>query len=434
MSSRDFEGPSIYELYNSAKKLLSLQDRMGNRQLRKDNAKTQKLHSLRNGVSDEILHDSFGLDLLSPLSVEYLADKNGMKKPASIMDITPNSINDYSPPNTGLKMLKKDPSTVSPIQINSITPKPTPYLSNDTSPSSLGSMGMKKPPAKVKSNLTSSLEQKKDGMIECHNCHTLKTPLWRKDPDGNTLCNACGLFLKLHGTMRPLSLKTDVIKKRSSRKASTSSAKQFNSLPNSLNSPLSNGMKYNNFSNFSNSNFSSPIDMNDEVNTPNEYNNLIPKQRNILILPKPADSKSIPIPNRTPGSIPNSPAASPWNMNNEYNQLFKRKKSDLNFSRKPSVTSMSPGTSFTRKPISLQLRNSFTSNPVSFFDKSINQRPPIRNRNSESGSVTSQNSFSSNRQNSYIAEDPLQLDINSKTFITQDNLPSQDLDWLKFEI
>ncbi|PVH16653.1 uncharacterized protein CXQ87_004949 [Candidozyma duobushaemuli] len=28
------------------------------------------------------------------------------------------------------------------------------------------------------------------------------------------LCNACGLFLKLHGTVRPLSLKTDVIKKR----------------------------------------------------------------------------------------------------------------------------------------------------------------------------------------------------------------------------
>lgn len=28
------------------------------------------------------------------------------------------------------------------------------------------------------------------------------------------MCNACGLFLKLHGVVRPLSLKTDVIKKR----------------------------------------------------------------------------------------------------------------------------------------------------------------------------------------------------------------------------
>ncbi|ODQ60050.1 hypothetical protein WICANDRAFT_16044, partial [Wickerhamomyces anomalus NRRL Y-366-8] len=54
----------------------------------------------------------------------------------------------------------------------------------------------------------------------CFNCHTQKTPLWRRDPNGNTLCNACGLFQKLHGTMRPLSLKTDVIKKRNSRRSS----------------------------------------------------------------------------------------------------------------------------------------------------------------------------------------------------------------------
>lgn len=48
----------------------------------------------------------------------------------------------------------------------------------------------------------------------CSNCHTKTTPLWRRDPAGNPLCNACGLFLKLHGVVRPLSLKTDVIKKR----------------------------------------------------------------------------------------------------------------------------------------------------------------------------------------------------------------------------
>ncbi|CAH02646.1 nitrogen-responsive transcriptional regulator GLN3 [Kluyveromyces lactis] len=53
---------------------------------------------------------------------------------------------------------------------------------------------------------------------QCYNCKTLKTPLWRRDPDGNTLCNACGLFQKLHGTMRPLSLKSDIIKKRNTKK------------------------------------------------------------------------------------------------------------------------------------------------------------------------------------------------------------------------
>ncbi|KAI9357078.1 iron transporter biosynthesis regulating transcription factor, partial [Zopfochytrium polystomum] len=50
--------------------------------------------------------------------------------------------------------------------------------------------------------------------IECANCLTRNTPLWRKDDENRMLCNACGLYNKLHGSNRPLSLKTDVIKKR----------------------------------------------------------------------------------------------------------------------------------------------------------------------------------------------------------------------------
>ncbi|KAJ2788021.1 hypothetical protein H4R21_007061, partial [Coemansia helicoidea] len=43
----------------------------------------------------------------------------------------------------------------------------------------------------------------------CKNCNTCKTPLWRRDEDGSPLCNACGLYYKLHNENRPISLKSD---------------------------------------------------------------------------------------------------------------------------------------------------------------------------------------------------------------------------------
>merc|ERR1712098_489105 len=54
----------------------------------------------------------------------------------------------------------------------------------------------------------------------CGNCGTSTTPLWRRDEVGSVLCNAWGLFLKLHGRPRPISLKTDVIKSRNRVKSS----------------------------------------------------------------------------------------------------------------------------------------------------------------------------------------------------------------------
>ncbi|KAG8679697.1 hypothetical protein FRC09_018789, partial [Ceratobasidium sp. 395] len=65
----------------------------------------------------------------------------------------------------------------------------------------------------------------------CTNCKTTTTPLWRRDPEGNPLCNACGLFYKLHGVTRPMSLKTDVIKKRNRASGGQGSNSRKPSLP-----------------------------------------------------------------------------------------------------------------------------------------------------------------------------------------------------------
>ncbi|KAK3829203.1 MAG: hypothetical protein J3Q66DRAFT_293016, partial [Benniella sp.] len=50
--------------------------------------------------------------------------------------------------------------------------------------------------------------------LVCANCRTTTTPLWRRDTSGNTICNACGLYFKLHNVHRPVTMKRAVIKRR----------------------------------------------------------------------------------------------------------------------------------------------------------------------------------------------------------------------------
>lgn len=50
--------------------------------------------------------------------------------------------------------------------------------------------------------------------IQCANCRTEKTSLWRRNSSGDTVCNACGLYYKLHNVARPLTMKKDNIQTR----------------------------------------------------------------------------------------------------------------------------------------------------------------------------------------------------------------------------
>ncbi|KAI8920261.1 iron transporter biosynthesis regulating transcription factor, partial [Powellomyces hirtus] len=51
-------------------------------------------------------------------------------------------------------------------------------------------------------------------IMACINCSTTSTPLWRRDDKGNAICNACGLYFKLHNSHRPVTMKRAVIKRR----------------------------------------------------------------------------------------------------------------------------------------------------------------------------------------------------------------------------
>ncbi|XP_032892863.1 endothelial transcription factor GATA-2 isoform X1 [Amblyraja radiata] len=58
----------------------------------------------------------------------------------------------------------------------------------------------------------------------CANCQTTTTTLWRRNANGDPVCNACGLYFKLHNVNRPLTMKKEGIQTRN-RKMSSKSKK-----------------------------------------------------------------------------------------------------------------------------------------------------------------------------------------------------------------
>jgi len=60
--------------------------------------------------------------------------------------------------------------------------------------------GVRSPPAKIKV-ASSGTGNRRTGMI-CANCQTNTTTLWRRNNQGEPVCNACGLYFKLHGINR----------------------------------------------------------------------------------------------------------------------------------------------------------------------------------------------------------------------------------------
>ncbi|CAJ0932937.1 unnamed protein product, partial [Mesorhabditis belari] len=52
----------------------------------------------------------------------------------------------------------------------------------------------------------------------CSNCNTTKTTAWRRDFEGKLVCNACGLYYRLHRTHRPVHMRKDFIQQRFRRR------------------------------------------------------------------------------------------------------------------------------------------------------------------------------------------------------------------------
>ncbi|CAG8640416.1 1857_t:CDS:2, partial [Paraglomus occultum] len=53
-----------------------------------------------------------------------------------------------------------------------------------------------------------------ESAVQCINCGQTQTPLWRKNEKGQPLCNACGLYAKMHNRDRPLAMRKSKIQRR----------------------------------------------------------------------------------------------------------------------------------------------------------------------------------------------------------------------------
>ncbi|XP_053602068.1 transcription factor BCFI-like isoform X4 [Plodia interpunctella] len=108
------------------------------------------------------------------------------------------------------------------------------------------------PPAPLHVTSSPSDYKQKKGMgskrpgMSCTNCHTTTTSLWRRNAHGETVCNACGLYYKLHNINRPIAMKKDSIQTR--KRKPKNSIKTERSLKTAVQRTINSGVKMENLS------------------------------------------------------------------------------------------------------------------------------------------------------------------------------------------
>ncbi|TKR81640.1 hypothetical protein L596_015480 [Steinernema carpocapsae] len=124
-------------------------------------------------------------------------------------------------------------ASVSPVQVQ----RPKPLQPNAVATSS----------SSKKTPVANGNAQRRAGLV-CSNCKGSTTTLWRRNAEGEPVCNACGLYFKLHGVARPIAMKKEgqlQTRKRKPRGSNESrKSKGSASINNSISQPIPQVIKH----------------------------------------------------------------------------------------------------------------------------------------------------------------------------------------------
>ncbi|KAF9302102.1 hypothetical protein BGZ74_005869 [Mortierella antarctica] len=124
----------------------------------------------------------------------------------------PSSQSRGSSPSPGLELpfAFSSPSSASDSSASSDSDSDSGRLQSFPDLTKMYSQALMRPPVQ---KITPPLMTAKQG-IECANCSQTQTPLWRKNDAGEPICNACGLYAKLHNRDRPVTMRKTKITRR----------------------------------------------------------------------------------------------------------------------------------------------------------------------------------------------------------------------------
>jgi Zn ribbon nucleic-acid-binding protein len=86
--------------------------------------------------------------------------------------------------------------------------------------------GMNRPLNRGQAKRVSAAGTSRRQGMSCSNCETTTTTLWRRNNQGDPVCNACGLYYKLHSVPRPKTMKKEGIQTRKRKPKSPGSMGQ----------------------------------------------------------------------------------------------------------------------------------------------------------------------------------------------------------------